>query len=364
MHLLHEKALKVRSRAVVFVAIAWGGPLLLGLPDSLFLQQGSYLTDLSVWSRFFLAVAAFVLAEEQVERGLRDKLEQFVRAPLLAPGAMPAAASSVSRALEQRDSRLAETAALILAAAAAVASYLLLKSADTSSWAVRSSADTNTITAAGLWSVWISLPLCYFLMFRGLWRHLVWARLLHKIARLDLRLVATHPDGKGGLGFLAEYPNAYMFFVFGMSSLISAAMTKNLIHGSASIAALSSVMAGWLTIIVVLFAVPLSAFSPPLTRLKQRTMLWLSADATRYHRSAERKQFGHNVVANSDEELDDDLTDPTKMFDTARKLSPVLASRKAIVPVAFAALAPFAIAGALWVPFDEVISVLKKLLLL
>ncbi len=52
------------------------------------------------------------------------------------------------------------------------------------------------------------------------------------------------------------------------------------------------------------------------------------------------------------------------MFDTTRKLSSVLASRKAIIPVSVAALAPFAIAGALWVPFDEVISVLKKLLLL
>lgn len=178
--------------------------------------------------------------------------------------------------------------------------------------------------------------LYYFLMFRGLWRHLAWARLLRKIARLELRLVATHPDGKGGLGFLAQYPNAYMFFVFGMSSLIAAALAKNLIQHSISMAAFSTVMAGWLAVVIVVFALPLSAFSPPLARLKQQALDRLGAEATRYHRSAERKQLGRNVVANSGGEVNEGLTDQTKLFETTRKLSSVLVSRTAIVPVAAA----------------------------
>ena len=364
LRLLHERSLRVRSRAVLFVAIAWGVPLLLGLPDSLLLRKGSYVADLSVWARFFLAVAAFILAEEQVERGLRNRLDQFVRAPLLAPEATHVAARAVSTALKQRDSRLAEIIAALLAGLVAVGSYLTLKAAGVSSWAVSRTPETNVLTLAGWWSIWVSMPLCYFLMFRGLWRHVVWARLLRKIARLELRLVATHPDGKGGLGFLADYPNAYMFFVFGMSSLVAAALAKNLIHGAVSIAVFSTVMAMWLAIVITLFAMPLSAFTPPLARLKQRSLLWLGAEATRYHRSAERKQFGHNVVADGGKEVDDGLTDPTKLFDTARKLSSMLASRDAILPVAAAALIPFAVTGALWIPFDEVMSVFKKLLLL
>lgn len=366
LHLLHARSLKVRSRALIFVAVAWGVPLLLGLPDSLSLhgQEETYLTDLSAWARFFIAIAAFILAEEQVERGLRTRLAQFVRAPLLAPESTKAAAAAVATALKERDSRLAEIVALILAGGAAISSFLALHSADASSWAVKHSIDANTLTIAGWWSVWVSLPLCYFLMFRGLWRHFVWARLLHKIARLELRLVATHPDGKGGLGFLAEYPNAYMFFVFGMSSLIAAALAKYLIRDSLSMAAFSTVMAGWLAIVIVVFALPLSAFSPPLARLKQQALHWLGAEATRYHRSAERKQLGRNVVANSGGEVDEGLIDPTKLFETTRKLSSVLVSRTAIVPVAAASLIPFAIAGAIWLPFKEVVSVLKKLLLL
>jgi hypothetical protein len=364
LHLLQARSLKVRSRAVIFVAIAWGGPLLLGLPDSISLRDGSYLVDLSAWARFFLAVAAFILAEEQVERGLRTRLDQFTRAPLIAPEAASNAAAAVSTALRERDSSIAEIVALLLAAGVATASFIILKSSDSTSWAVTYAADSNTLTAAGWWSVCVSLPLCYFLLFRGLWRHFVWAMLLRRIAGLDLRLVATHPDGKGGLGFLAEYPNAYMFFVFGMSSLVSAALAKNLIHGSVSIAAFSTVMAGWLAIVIVIFALPLSAFSPPLAKLKQRAMLWLAADATKYHRMVERKQFGRNVVANGGNEIEEGLADPTKLFETTRKLSSVLVSRGAIIPVSAAALIPFAIAAAVWLPVKEVVSVLKKLLLL
>jgi hypothetical protein len=41
--------------------------------------------------------------------------------------------------------------------------------------------------------------LFWFLLLRWLWRHAVWGLLLRDLARLELRLVATHPDGAGGL---------------------------------------------------------------------------------------------------------------------------------------------------------------------
>lgn len=362
LHLLHAQSLKVRSRAVLFVALAWGMPLVLGLPDSLSLRDGSYITDLSAWARFFIAIAAFVLAERQVERGLRFKLGQFLEAPLLTPNSISPAAEAVSAALRARDSRLAEIVSLLIALAAGAASYVALEATDTSSWAVVRGVDGIRLTAAGWWSVCVSLPLCFFLLMRGLWRHFVWARLLRRIARLELRLVGTHPDGKGGLGFLAEYPNAYMFFVFGMSSVIAAALARNFIHGSLAISVLSAMMVGWLAIVILLFAYPLSAFSGPLGILKRRAMAQLGAKATRFHRSAERKLLGHNVVADDGLETDEDVPDPTKTFETTRKLSVVLLSRAAIVPVSLAALLPFSIVGAQWIPYEEVLSVLKKLL--
>ncbi len=366
LKLLRANALQSGKRALLFVALAWGVPFLLGLPDSLSLDhsQGAYLTDPGVWAKFFVAIAAFVLAEQQVERGLRIKLGQFSRAPLIAPTSMPSAARAISNALKQRDSGLAETVCLALAAVAALLSFLNFHTTDASFWAVEHTAEGNRITAAGWWSICVSLPLFVFLFLRGVWRHLVWARLLRKIAQLELRLVAAHPDGKGGLGFLSQYPNAYMFFVFGMSAAIAAAVMKHLLQETLSMTTFSMIMSGWLAIVIAFFAYPLSAFSKPLARLKETGLLMFGVQATRFQRAAERKVLGRNVAADATEEPDDDVANPGKLFDATKKLSTMLISRDAVVPVAAAALIPFAVAGATRLPYKEVFSVLKKLLLL
>ena len=70
------------------------------------------------------------------------------------------------------------------------------------------------------------------------------------------------------------------------------------------------------------------------------------------------------AMADADSKPDDDVPDPTKVFDNTRKLSRMLVSRAAIIPMAAAALIPFAIAGMAWLPFEEVLTVLKKMLLI
>ncbi len=366
LSLLKQNSLQVGRSAVLFVAIAWAVPFFLGLPDSLSLAPvgGTYLTDLTVWARFFIAIAAFVLAEQQVERGLHVKLDQFMQAPLIAPEAMPAAMRAVAAALRQRDWRNAELVCLLIAALVAVLSYVNLHKSHVASWAVRTGPDGDRLTLAGWWTVLVSYPLFVFLFLRGLWRHFVWTRLMRTIASLDLRLVASHPDGKGGLAFLAEYPNAYMLFVFGISSVVAAALAKHSLRESLSLSTFTLVVSGWLVIVLALFAYPLSAFSVPLMRMKQAGLLLLSTQATRYHRAAERKLLGRNVIAEDPAEAGEEVADPSKQFDVTRKLSTMLISRAAIVPVAGAALLPFVVVGATRLPFKEVWSVVKKLLLL
>ncbi|HEY1782402.1 MAG TPA: hypothetical protein VGG79_18575 [Roseiarcus sp.] len=219
--MLREDALLAGRRAALFVALAWGVPFLLSLVAgrAFSLPDGrAYLVDFGAWARFFIAIGLFMLSEQQIEYGLNGKLGHLVRAPMIAPECFEAAASAVVRALRLRDSRAAEIICLGLAIVGTLAWLSRLTISGHSSWAVQIAGDRAHVTLAGWWSVICSAPLFYFLLFRGLWRYIVWAMLLWRIASLKLRLVATHPDGKGGLAFLAEYPNAYSMFVFGVSS--------------------------------------------------------------------------------------------------------------------------------------------------
>jgi hypothetical protein len=217
LRLLREDALRARSRALLFVGLAWGVPLILSLvagnaygPPA----DKPYLLELGAWARFFIAVGLFMLMEGQVEERLRKHLQQFTRAPLLAPESFPAAAEAVTKALKRRDGRLAEALCLIMAILGTVVFYFRVIHGETSSWLVQVSPDGNALSLAGWWCVVVSNPLSLFLLLRWLWRVFVWSKLLRELASLELRLVATHPDGHGGLAFIGQYPNAYTTFVF------------------------------------------------------------------------------------------------------------------------------------------------------
>jgi hypothetical protein len=368
LKMLHERSLNAGKRAVIFVCLAWGVPFVLALPNSASFDMNvnSYISDPGAWAKFFIAIAAFILAEQQVERGLRVKFTHILDARLIPDEQLPKAASAVATALKRRDSRIAEILCLALAYFGSMISFTNLHNAETASWAAFHSPEGHHITLAGWWTILVSLPLFVFLFARGLWRHFVWAQLLRRIAGLDLRLVATHPDGKGGLAFLARYPNAYMFFVFGMSSALAAGAAKHLMRDNLTITTFTMMMGIWLLAVLAFFAYPLSAFSKPLAILKERTINMLGAQATRFQRMSERKVLGQNVFVNDPEEAasEAEVTDPTKQFETAKKLSTMLVSRTSVVPVAAAALIPFAVAGATKLPYKEVFEVVKKLLLL
>ena len=109
-----------------------------------------------------------------------------------------------------------------------------------------------------------------------------------------------------------------------------------------------------------------SFFRKPLTALRERTLLACSAQATRYHRAAERELLGRNISAAEDAEpaTASTIPDPSKTFTTAGKLSAFLVSRSALLPFSAAALLPLAAAGATQLPIKEVLHTMKRLLLL
>ncbi|MET3649221.1 hypothetical protein [Phyllobacterium ifriqiyense] len=364
LSMLRDSALMAGQRTLVFVSLAWFVPLLLSLSSTLSLEPGAFIMDPGAWAKFLIAISAFVLAEQQVELGLSLKLEQFVKAPLIAPTSLPAAADALATALRRRNSGIAEGCCLAFGVLLSVIAHRGISPMST--WSVDVFSDGSRITLAGWWSLFVSLPLFGFLLLRGLWRHLVWALLLRRIAALDLRLVSTHPDGRGGLAFLSEYPNAYVLFVLGISAAMAAGIARHIAHETISIATLSSIMGGWLIIVLASFYFPLSAFSKPLSVLKEKSLLVLSTEATLFQRAAERTAVGKNVAANAPEEAEDpvEAADVTKQFEATRKLSITLIDRSAVLPVSVAALLPFALVGVMKLPFKDVISVLKKLLLL
>jgi hypothetical protein len=343
--LLRGDAFRAGRRAVLLVGLAWGVPLVSSIVAGDAIgpyTDRPYLLDPGVWARFFIAVGLFILMERQTEERLRKHLAQFARAPLLAPGSFEPAAEAVTRALKRRDSRFAKIVCLTIAILATISAAFRMIDVEISSWMVRVSTDGNSFTVAGWWCIVFSNTLFLFLLLRWLWRLFVWSMLLRDLAGLELRLVATHPDGHGGLAFIGQYPNAYATFILAVSCVVGAAIAKQFLAGDLTGEAYGIVMGVWLVIVFLPFAVALLAFRKPLAKLKEQTSLACSALATRHHRAAERDLLVKNISAPEDAEkaAGQDIPDPSKAFATTRKLSVFPFSRSALLPIAAAALLP------------------------
>jgi hypothetical protein len=367
--ILAEAARTAPRRAGAAFALGWGMLLVITLLSGSAFGDNGFLTDASAFARFAIAVPLLILMDKHVDARLRGFLAHFTDAPLIAPRALPAAGQAVVTAI---DYARATMPAWICAALAYLLSALYILSvksspaADASSWRFTGSEADLALSLAGWWATLVAIPLLGYLMLRALWRYMIWVWLMRRIARLELRLVASHPDGAGGLRFLGQNANAFTSLAFAMSVTVAGYILKGLDSGALSTEIYGWMMSAWAAIIVGLFSAPMLAFAKPLTALKIRTRLAAAARATVNQRAAEREVFGRNFAGwqPGDPEEPPADKDAAKIDEAAKKLSTLPFSRAAIVPLGAAALLPLVLVGATQLPFKELFKAAKGLLLL
>ncbi len=69
---------------------------------------------------------------------------------------------------------------------------------------VRGVPEDQQLTPARFWYAMTDLPLFQFLLWRSVWRWILWSRILIGLAFFRLDLVPTHPDRRGGIAFLRK----------------------------------------------------------------------------------------------------------------------------------------------------------------
>ncbi len=76
----------------------------------------------------------------------------------------------------------------------------------------------------------MSQPLFMSLLLTWFWRLFLWARCMRRIARMDVRIVASHPDKAGGLGFLGQSLRGFPILAFAFGSAIAGTLANLVIH--------------------------------------------------------------------------------------------------------------------------------------
>jgi hypothetical protein len=142
------------------------------------------------------------------------------------------------------------------------------------------------------WYWMACMPLFRFLLLRWLWRLALWCVFLWRVSRLELRLVPTHPDRAGGLGYLELVHTEFTPLVLAISAVQSASLAQDIASGRITLDAIYPGVAFVLIADAVLFLGPLYVFSRKLWTCKVKGLSDYGGFAERYVNEFDRKWLG------------------------------------------------------------------------
>ena len=320
-HLSDDALTLARRRIVVIALLAWLPLLVLSVLEGRALGGSvavPFLHDIEVHIRYLVVLPLLIGAELVVHQRMRSVVAVFLERRLIPEHALPRFDAAVASAVRLRNSVLAE---VLLIAFVYVVGILIVwrqyMALDASTWYATPSADGSTLSLAGIWFGYLSLPLFQFLLVRWYFRLFIWARFLWQVSRIELSLVPTHPDRLGGLGFLSKTVHAFTLLAVAHGAILAGPLANRIFYLGAGLLEFKVEIAVVLLLVLAVVIAPLLVFAPQLAQAKRdglREYGTLSralrarvrrqvAARRRARRRGVRRQRRHPVAGGSGEQL-------------------------------------------------------------
>jgi hypothetical protein len=243
--------------------------------------------------RLLVAIPLLFVCEAFIDPRFTAFVHGIVRSQVVPATARPALESEIARITRWKDAWLPEAFFLLAAALLALTMRNMNFFDYVSGLDWRSNPRVlGETTWTSQWYWMVCIPLFRFLFMRWLWRLALWCFFLWRVSRLELRLVPTHPDRAGGLGFLELVHTEFIPLVLAISAAQSASLAQDIASGRMTFDAIYPGVAFVLLADAVLFVSPLYIFSLKLWRCKVKGMSDYSAFAERYVSEFDRKWLG------------------------------------------------------------------------
>jgi hypothetical protein len=160
---------------------------------------------------------------------------------------------------------------------------------DVASWYGVSADGKWRPSLAGWWLGSVSLPLFQFLLLRWCFRLFIWARFLWQVSTIDLRLVPTHPDRAGGLGFLGAVAYAFWPLLLAQGAMLGGMVASKIFHAGATLPEFKVELIGLVAVLGFAILGPMLVFGPKLAAAKRAGLREYGTLAQRYVREFDAK---------------------------------------------------------------------------
>jgi hypothetical protein len=368
---LDDDALRmVQGRIALAIAITWLPLLAMTVANGTLLNPAlsiSFAKDVECHVRFLAAVPLLIVSELIVHHRLQPLVAQFRARQLVGPDQLPRLIDAIEDSYRLRNSVVAE---IVLLAVVYVTSYLggahRYLSTYSNTWADHPTVGFVQASDAGLWLVFVSLPIFQFLLFRWYYRLAIWGIFLFRVSRLDLKLDALHPDKAGGIGFLSGSLNAFVTLAIAQGALLSGYMANRVLYAGSKLPDFKWEVAAAVVILLALFSGPLTLFAPKLAAAKREGLREYGRVAQDYVRTFRSKWIdGHApaeepLVGSGDIQS---LADLSNSYSVAEQMRLFPISRAGIFQFVLAILLPIAPLLFTVMPAEQVLKTLSKLIL-
>jgi hypothetical protein len=219
--------------------------------------------------RLLVAIPLLFVCEAFIDPRFTAFIRGIVRSQVVPATVFPALESEIARITRWKDAWLPEALFLLVAALLS----LTMRNGNFFDYLSGPAGGSNPrvlgeTTWTSQWYWMVCMPLFRFLLLRWLWRLALWCFFLWRVSRLELRLLPTHPDRAGGLGFLELVHSEFTPLVLAISATQSASLAQDIVF----------------------------IFSRKLWKCKVKGIIDYSALAERYVNEFDRKWLGADPV--------------------------------------------------------------------
>ena len=290
---LADDELRLQQRRVlVIVLLAWVPLLLLSAAEGQAWGDRvrlTFLYDVELHVRLLIALPLMIVAELFAHRRMLPVVKQFLERGLIPDAARPQFDAAVASAIRLRNSVAAEVLLIALVYAVGVGFWRTQVALDVPSWYGVPVEGQLQPSIAGWWLGYVSLPVFQFLLLRWYFRLFIWARFLWQMSNIDLRIVPTHPDRAGGLGFVGMVPLAFSPVLLAQGALLGGMIASKVFYTGATLPEFKVELIGLVAVLLFTVLGPTLVFAPKLGESKREGLWDYGTLAQRYVREFDRK---------------------------------------------------------------------------
>ncbi len=345
-HLTGDALDHVRRRMVAIIVLTWLPLLIFSVLQGLAWSGAKlpFLYDFDSHCRFLVALPLLIYAELMVHVRMRGIVRQFLDRNLIPQTQRDRFFAILQSAGRLRNSIVAEILLIAFVYGVGV-NYIWrnVMSVQGETWYTSPAAGGGT-SFARLWYVYVSLPFFQFVLLRWYFRMVVWTRFLWQVSRLDLRLVPTHPDLSGGLGFLAATVYAFIPLLLAHSVLFSGTIANWIFYEGGKLPQYKLEILAVVALAVFVVLGPLLVFAGCLSNARRKGLGEYGTFAQRYVREFDNKWLrggapeGEALIGSADIQS---LADLNNSFDVIRSMHIVPFTKETIFQLAVITLIPF-----------------------